>query len=121
MMIQEFKTRTEKFLPAALAEDYANSFEPAYMATASVPKDEFCAVLKDETVRKIIMELSAELVKREAAMRESYKTVKTLREQIAQRDAQHADDMNAEHEKVDTLLAQLRLVQSMCDRALSTK
>ena len=121
MMMQEFKKRTEKFLPQELIEDYADSFEPAYMAAGGVDKDDFCAVLKDERVCNIITALSAELRSRAEQIKGCTETIRKYRADLAAAEARHTDQLAEEQGKVELLFKQLSLVQSLCDRALATK
>ena len=119
MMIQEFKKRVEKFIPAEEIERYADDFEPAYMAAGNVDKDDFCAILKDERVRRVICGVSAELRKLEAELRSSTETIRMLNASRAESNAKHAEELLVERGKVEVLFKQLSLVQSVCDRALT--
>ena len=57
MQKQEFEKRTP-FLDEADREHYAEWYEPAYMAVSGIDKDKFCKMLKDETVRTFVREVS---------------------------------------------------------------
>ena len=119
MTMQEFKKRTEKFLPQDLIDDYADSFEPAYMAAGGIDKDDFCAVLKDDRVCNIITALSAELKSRAADIKGANETIRQFREEKAAAEAHHADQLMESQNKVEVLIKQLSILQSMCDRALA--
>lgn len=121
MMMQEFKKRTEKFLADDEISKYADNYEPAYMAAQTVDKDDFCAILKDERVRRVICGVSAELRKLEAELRSSTETIRMLNASRAESNAKHAEELLVERGKVEVLFKQLSLVQAVCDRALATK
>ena len=119
MMIQEFKKRVEKFMPAEEIERYADDFEPAYMAAGNVDKDDFCAVLKDERVRKMVASLAHELVKRAGDLKAEWEIRQREKNEAASARMAYADKMAELEGKVEVLEKQLSLIQSVCDRALT--
>lgn len=107
MQKQEFEKRTP-FLDKTDHENYADWFEPAYMGAKNIDKDDFCAMLKNETVRKFVRAVSEEFRANEATERAA------MKEQLYLRDCvRMLGEKNAELRKV------LSLISTDCDRALT--
>ena len=112
MTLQEFRKRTEKFLMPEAIASYAEYFEPAYMEMANMDKDDFCAALKDEAARNIVIAFSAYIV----ATREREKAVEgqnLAKLQSLNAALQNAEDFAAKLRKAVTL------IQATVDRALA--
>jgi len=106
MQKQEFEKRTP-FLDKADHENYADWFEPAYMGAKNIDKDDFCAMLKDETVRKFVRAVSEAFRANEATEKDA------MKEQLYLRDCVRTlNGKNAELRKA------LSLISADCDRAL---
>ena len=108
MMIDEFRKRTQKFLTEDEIANYNMLFEPAYMAATDVDKDEFCDMLKDETIRKFVVCMSQELTRRSDVERNIRNEVKEA--QIARDEAQ---------ELSWRLIKSLKVCAATIDRELS--
>ena len=119
MNIQEFRKRTEKFIPAEEIERYAEWYEPAYMAAETVDKDDFCAVLKDGRVRQIITMLSLELTRRADGIKGFGEELRQARQQIADERARYEAKIAEVEGRAEWLAKQLSTIQSVCDRALA--
>lgn len=104
---QEFKDRTS-FLGEDDHAHYEDWFEPAYMCAATVDKDDFCAMLKDERVRKFVMSVSGAIV----AYEKSAKELAASRRRLEDGVQEMADKFHA-------LRKAISLIQSTCDRAIA--
>ena len=112
MNIQEFRTRTEKFLSKEEIERYGEDFEPAYMAAGNVDKDDFCASLKNPVARRVIVALTHALASEQAA----YKTAADDRK----RDREHYElETSMQAMEISRLRKALSLIASTCDRAMA--
>ena len=108
MNINEFRTRTEKFLPAEEIENYEVDFEPAYMKAETVNKDDFCAALKDKNARAVIVALSHALTSVEMKLKNAHKAIDMVN-----------SDKRDFHEKNAKLQHALAVISSTIDRALA--
>lgn len=106
MNIEEFKSRTEGFLAADEINRYDEWYEPAYMAAVGTDKDDFCAMLKDETVRIFVREVSAAFLRDESRYA-------ALRDQTDEKDLL----IRAHAKKIDRYRKALTLISATCDRA----
>lgn len=107
MNVEEFKKRTP-FLDKVDYDNYSDWYEPAYMEAQSTSKDDFCAMLKDETVRKFVFSVSAAFRANAAAKRDLAKEFSYQRE-----------CNRVLRGKVERLRKSISLIQATCDRALS--
>lgn len=107
MNIEEFRERTKTFIGPVSNDEYGACYEPAYMALDYVDKDEFCKVLQDKVVRKIVTGFSEYVIKSREAFRNSEQRYKDFSGTI-----ENLTNQN------DYLRKQLRLLQAICDRAL---
>ncbi len=107
MQMQEFVKRTP-FLDKTDHDHYEDWFEPAYMGAKNIDKDDFCAMLKDKTVRKFVQTVSEAFKANEATEKNLTKEICHLKE------CQHAlQGKNAELRK------SISLIQATCDRAVA--
>ena len=79
MQKQEFEKRTP-FLDKTDHENYADWFEPAYMGAKDIDKDDFCAMLKDETTRRFVRAVSQAFKASEATEKDFAKEVIYLKD-----------------------------------------
>ncbi len=105
----EFKSRTEAFLAAEEIERYETDFEPAYMATEWVSKDDFCEVLKDSTVKVFVRDMSHALVKEGKKLRDA-----------ARRYSEAVELLARAEERADGYRKSLSLISATCDKAFAT-
>jgi len=119
MNIQEFRSRTAKFLPEDEIARYGEAYEPAYMAARYVDKDDFCAVLKDERVRRIVTGLSATLTSLYGQIKDERRESASLRRKLGETASQHGEAMAVAEGAAEALRKQLSVIQSLCDRALA--
>lgn len=108
MTREEFAKRTAKFLTADEAADYETDYEPSYMAADGIDKDEFCSMLKDPAVRRLVRAVSHALLAKDALKGEFYREWKSA---VAERDA--------EAERKAEVLKAVSLVAAMCDRTMA--
>lgn len=106
MNINEFRSRTEKFLSAEEIKQYEVDFEPAYMNAETVNKDDFCAALKDKKARAVIVEISHALTSKEKSLETAYKAIDMVN-----------SDKRDLHEKNAKLQHALAVISSTVDRA----
>lgn len=106
MNINEFRTRTEKFLPAEEINQYELDFEPAYMNAECIDKDDFCAVLKDKKARALVVALSHALTSMEEKLENAHHTIEMVN-----------SDKKDLHEKNAKLQHALAVISSTVDRA----
>lgn len=107
MQKQEFEKRTQ-FLGDADREHYADWYEPAYMAVSGIDKDKFCKMLKDETVRTFVREVSIAITTADNREREISNQLTDARARVSLAEVEIA-----------RLRGALSLVASNCDRALA--
>ncbi len=107
MQSQEFEKRTP-FLDEADHKNYADWFEPAYMAAKNIDKDDFCSMLKDKTARRFVRMVSEAFRDSEAAERDA------ARERFRLRDC--ARTLGEENDGLRKALSQ---ISADCDRALA--
>lgn len=105
---KEFSDRTKKFLPEEEMARYGEDFEPAYMACDFIDKDDFCAILKDERVRKVVASFSKYVLDTRANEKNS---AKSFNDMVGQRDLAVFN--------VDGFRKCVALIQATCDRALA--
>lgn len=110
MQRSEFEERTESFLTDEEMDRYEEDFEPAYMECEELDKDEFCSILKDKTVRNLVMAFSQYVLCARAREKDAARCFKDM---LGQRDA--------EKERADRMEKCIALVQSTCDRAMAGK
>ena len=119
MMLNEFKKRVEKFIPAESVERYAEDYEPAYMSLTTIDKDDFCAVLKDDVVRQMVIEFAHNTTAYCNEVKELDKKLTEERERTRiERERGEAKIAFLEG-CIDALKKKLSLIQSVCDRALA--
>lgn len=107
MQKQEFEKRTP-FLDQTDHDHYADWYEPAYMGAKNIDKDDFCAMLKDKTVRKFVQTVSEAFNANEATEKDLAKEICYLKE------CHHTlQGKNAELRK------SISLIQATCDRAVA--
>lgn len=106
MNSNEFKSRTEKFLTADEIDKYETWYEPAYMATQGLHKDDFCKMLKDPLARAFVREVSCMVADRDQREKDAAATREHLLEARA----------NAEKER-DKYREALKLISATCDRS----
>lgn len=111
MSINEFLERTKTFMKLKDPQEYHNYYEPAYMVANSVDKDQFCATLKDENVRKMVVDF----VKHISALK---KQIKAKEDELAQFNHDYGMTMRARKDIEEKLVNALRLISATCDRAL---
>lgn len=104
----EFSDRTKKFLSEQEIARYDEDFEPAYMACDCIDKDDFCAILKDERVRKVVASFSKYILNTRANEKNA---AKCFNDMVGQRDAAVF--------KACAFRKFVALIQSTCDRALA--
>jgi len=111
---EEFADRTKKFLSEGEIERYEEDFEPAYMLSEGIDKDDFCRLLKDESARHLCVAFSKEVKKAKDRDR-SYET------EISQ----HTDTISSLHDTIRDLQGKLaeatrslKLINATVDRAL---
>ena len=107
---EEFKERTSKFLTVDEIARYEVDFEPAYMSCEYIDKDDFCAILKDERVRKMVTSFSKFVLDTRGMEKSSSLS---FNEMVRQRDEQKA--------RAEALEKSMMLIQSTCDRVMSLK
>lgn len=108
MNINEFRTRTEKFLSAEEINQYEVDFEPAYMNAEAVNKDDFCAALKDKNTRVLIVALSHALTSVKMKLENAHRAIDMVN-----------SDKRDLHEKNAKLQHALAVISSTVDRALA--
>lgn len=107
MQKQEFEKRTP-FLDKTDHENYANWFEPAYMGARNIDKDDFCAMLKNETVLKFVRDVSESFMASEATKKELAKECLYIKE------CNHAL-----RQKCEGLRKAVSQISANCDRVLT--
>ena len=106
MNANEFKIRTEKFLPAEEINHYEMWYEPAYMSAQGIDKDDFCRMLKDPVARKFVREVSCLVADRDQREKDAAATRERLLEVKA----------HVEIER-DRYRDALKLISATCDRS----
>lgn len=109
MQKQEFEKRTP-FLDEADREHYAELYEPAYMAVSGIDKDKFCKMLKDETVRTFVREVSIAITTADNRERETNNQLVDSRARVSLAEVE-----------IKRLRGALSIVASNCDRALAVE
>lgn len=112
MDITEFTNRTKKFMPAEQIERYAEDFEPAYMEAGDVDKDDFCAMLRDEGVRRFVACISH-------ALNKQGETIARLCRKSNEATAAHEVESRKAYEAIRHASEAIRLISTTCDRALA--
>lgn len=107
MQKQEFEKRTP-FLDKTDHENYADWFEPAYMGARNIDKDDFCAMLKNETVRKFVRAVS-----------EAFKANEATEKDLAKECLYLKDCHRTLQKKNADLRKAVSLISANCDRVLS--
>ena len=107
MQMQEFVKRTP-FLDKTDHDHYADWFEPAYMGAKNIDKDDFCAMLKDKTVRKFVQTVS-----------ESFRANEATEKELAKELVYQKECNRALRSKIDELCKSISLIQATCDRAVA--
>lgn len=107
MQKQEFEKRTP-FLDKTDHENYADWFEPAYMGAKDIDKDDFCAMLKDETTRRFVRAVSQAFKASEATEKDFAKEVIYLKDCHRTLQKKNADLRKA-----------VSLISENCDRVLT--
>lgn len=105
---KEFADRTNQFLTDEEIARYEYDYEPAYMACDFIDKDDFCAILRDEKVRKVIIAFSLYAT---GAQSHDQKSAALFNDMVAQRDDALA--------RVGAYRKWVALIQATCDRALA--
>ncbi len=99
-------------MPAEQIERYAEDFEPAYMEAGDVDKDDFCAMLRDEGVRRFVVCVSHALNKQDG-------TITRLYRESHEANAAHEVEIRKAYEAVRHASEAIRLISTTCDRALA--
>ena len=107
MQMQEFVKRTP-FLDKTDHDHYEDWFEPAYMGAKNIDKDDFCAMLKDKTVRKFVQTVSEAFKANEATEKDLTK------ECLYVKGCNHALQQRCEG-----LRKAVSLISANCDRVLA--
>lgn len=107
MTNQEFEARTP-FLDKTDHENYADWFEPAYMGARDIDKDDFCAMLKNETVRKFVRIVG-----------EAFKANEATKKDLAKACIYIKECKHALQQKYEGLRKAVLLISANCDRALT--
>ena len=107
MQKQEFEKRTP-FLDQTDHDHYADWYEPAYMGAKNIDKDDFCAMLKNETVRKFVRAVSEAFKANEATEKDLTK------ECLYVKGCNHALQ-----KKCEGLRKAVSLISANCDRVLA--
>lgn len=107
MQKQEFEKRTP-FLDKTDHENYADWYEPAYMGAKDIDKDDFCVMLKDETMRRFVRAVSQAFKASEATEKDFAKEVIYLKDCHRTLQKKNADLRKA-----------VSLISANCDRALA--
>lgn len=108
MQRSEFAERTKKFLSESEIGNYEEDYEPAYMECGELDKDDFCSILKDKTVRKLVVMFSKYVL---CARAREKNAAQCFKDMLAKRDIAAA--------KSDALRKSISLIQSVCDRSLA--
>lgn len=108
MNFDEFKHRTERFMKDVSIESYQCDYEPAYMALSLTDKDEFCHILQDDAVRRVIIEISHEITRH-------FERHKELCAKLAEANFQ----VEVRDKKLERMIGAVKLVQATADRALA--
>ena len=108
MQRSEFAERTKTFLSKEEIDRYEVDYEPAYMECNQIDKDDFCSILKDKTVRKLVVMFSEYVLCARAREKDAARCFKDM---LARRDIAAA--------KADALRKSISLIQSVCDRILA--
>lgn len=109
MQKEEFEKRTMKFLSIDERARYGEDFEPAYMECGAVDKDDFCAILQDEVVRKIVISFSKYVLSARAREKDADKAFNDM-----------VNRKDTAEKKAEAYRKSVSLIMATCDRVLAS-